>query len=408
METQMAYAMNQEQFGEMEEGFPTNCNVLRLRGLPYSCIEEDVREFFKGFELKDPDAVLVISHGMQKGEGYVCFQTADICAEAHRKLHRQHIGERYVELYASSEQTMETVKMQLHAPGNGNFIVRMRGLPFQCDKPDILHFLADVPVTQIYNIELCLTYDGRNTGDAFVEVTTQDAFNKATSHNRQLIGQRYIEIFESNPRERETWIATAQRGGRGRGRGLPLYGMWPTPRGGRGGASGRGGRGVGPYATQPYVSNPLQMMMFMQQLQQQQLQQQMVRPRCVVRVRGLPFNITEEDVANFFGDVQIPAQGVHMVYNAQDRPTGEAFIEMNTEQDVQGALQHNGMALGHRYIEVFRSSVSDMNKLSGGAMMPDTTNMDPFDPNTMLMMMQMMQWGGANNPPPTHNPYHHQ
>jgi hypothetical protein len=119
-----------------------------------------------------------------------------------------------------------------------------------------------------------------------------------------------------------------------------------------------------------------QQALLVQQQQQRQAQQRRSRPqhalpsaapnRFAVRGRGLPFSANEAMIAEFFDDVKIPRQGVHMVLNLQDRPTGEAFVEVETEEDVQLALNHNGGALGHRYIEVFRSSIADMNRLGGG------------------------------------------
>jgi RNA recognition motif-containing protein len=88
--------------------------------------------------------------------------------------------------------------------------------------------------------------------------------------------------------------------------------------------------------------------------------------RYIVRVRGLPFSASEETVAEFFYDVNVQPQGVHMVYNAHDKPTGEAFVEVETDADVTRALDHNGGALGHRYIEVFKSGPADMQRLGGG------------------------------------------
>ncbi|CUG92591.1 RNA-binding protein, putative [Bodo saltans] len=88
--------------------------------------------------------------------------------------------------------------------------------------------------------------------------------------------------------------------------------------------------------------------------------------RYIVRVRGLPFSASEETVAEFFYDVNVQPQGVHMVYNSHDKPTGEAFVEVETDADVMRALDHNGGALGHRYIEVFKSGPADMQRLGGG------------------------------------------
>lgn len=58
--------------------------------------------------------------------------------------------------------------------------------------------------------------------------------------------------------------------------------------------------------------------------------------------------------------------GVHMVYNTQGHPSGEAFIQMDSEMSAAtaAALAHNKyMQIGkkQRYIEVFQCSPEDIN-----------------------------------------------
>lgn len=91
-----------------------------------------------------------------------------------------------------------------------------------------------------------------------------------------------------------------------------------------------------------------------------------------IRLRGLPYEAQVEQILEFLGDhsKKIVFQGVHMVYNAQGQPSGEAFIQMDTEQSALLAAQqrhHRYMNFGkkQRYIEVFQCSVEDMN-LTGG------------------------------------------
>lgn len=42
---------------------------------------------------------------------------------------------------------------------------------------------------------------------------------------------------------------------------------------------------------------------------------------------------------------------VHFTYTRDGRPSGEAYIELESEQDVQGALGKNQQHMGKRYIE---------------------------------------------------------
>uniref|UniRef100_A0A1I7WSB2 RRM domain-containing protein n=1 Tax=Heterorhabditis bacteriophora TaxID=37862 RepID=A0A1I7WSB2_HETBA len=86
--------------------------------------------------------------------------------------------------------------------------------------------------------------------------------------------------------------------------------------------------------------------------------------RDCVRLRGLPYEARVEHVVEFLGEHarNIQFQGVHMVFNSQDKniqghPSGEAFIQMNNEQAAAAAATgaHNKfMIIGkkQRYIEV--------------------------------------------------------
>ncbi|UYV77744.1 HNRNPH1, partial [Cordylochernes scorpioides] len=74
---------------------------------------------------------------------------------------------------------------------------------------------------------------------------------------------------------------------------------------------------------------------------------------CVLRVRGLPWSATKEEILNFFSDCNIVGgtEGIHMTFSKEGRPSGEAYVEMDSEEDVRLGLEKNNAHLGHRYIE---------------------------------------------------------
>ena len=57
-------------------------------------------------------------------------------------------------------------------------------------------------------MHLVLTFDNRPTGAAFVEFHSPADADRALSKDRQMLGNRYIELFRSNREE-------VQRSGRG-------------------------------------------------------------------------------------------------------------------------------------------------------------------------------------------------
>ena len=107
---------------------------------------------------------------------------------------------------------------------------------------------------------------------------------------------------------------------------------------------------------------------------------------CVVRVRGLPWSASNEEVHNFFEglifcqvcpllfthrllqhfhvlahvvlllitegcDIVGGKDGVHFTFVRDGRPSGEAYIELTSEEDVEKALARDKDHMGKRYIE---------------------------------------------------------
>jgi RNA recognition motif-containing protein len=87
----------------------------------------------------------------------------------------------------------------------------------------------------------------------------------------------------------------------------------------------------------------------------------------IVRLRGLPWTCSENDVVNFFLGIPIVPNGVHFVRNAHGKATGEAFVQLHTQESVHFALQRHKKMMGRRYIEVFKSSPVDMSNHLGRA-----------------------------------------
>ena len=84
----------------------------------------------------------------------------------------------------------------------------------------------------------------------------------------------------------------------------------------------------------------------------------------IVRLRGLPFTSTSEDVISFFEplDVVNGGQGVLFSCSNDGRLTGEAFVEFSTEEDFMAAVNKNKeLFLGsRRYVEVFPSTKGEL------------------------------------------------
>lgn len=87
----------------------------------------------------------------------------------------------------------------------------------------------------------------------------------------------------------------------------------------------------------------------------------MARESGILRMRGLPFAATENDVHDFFVGFAIGAEGVHLLRNATGRPSGEGYVEFMTTEEAERAMAtRNRERMMHRYIELFRASRNEM------------------------------------------------
>lgn len=75
---------------------------LRMRGLPFSAMKEDIYEFFKEYNPILETIVLTFrGDGRATGEAYVGFETPEDSKRA-MELHRKSMGTRYIELFLSN------------------------------------------------------------------------------------------------------------------------------------------------------------------------------------------------------------------------------------------------------------------------------------------------------------------
>ncbi|XP_057327455.1 RNA-binding protein fusilli isoform X2 [Microplitis mediator] len=331
-----------------DEEVDNNC-VVRARGLPWQSSDQDIAKFFRGLNVAKGGVALCLSpQGRRNGEALVRFINKE-----HRdmalKRHKHHIGKRYIEVYKSSGE--EFVRVAGGASGEAHaflsrgaqVIVRMRGLPYDCVAKQVIEFFSGGQnPCQVLDGEDGVLFvkkpDGRATGDAFVLFSKEVDAEKALSKHRECIGVRYIELFRSTTAEVQQVLNRAidikpQ---------VDMTPMLPLPP---------------PLLPQYIITSG-------------------TRKDCV-RLRGLPYEALVEHILEFMGEYakHIVYRGVHMVYNSQGQPSGEAFIQMDSESSAFACASqrhHRYMIFGkkQRYIEVFQCSGDDMNLVLTGAAPP--------------------------------------
>ena len=95
----------------------------------------------------------------------------------------------------------------------------------------------------------------------------------------------------------------------------------------------------------------------------------------IVRMRGLPFTASHEQVLTFFSPgeglketcpVSGGRDGILFVRYPDGRPTGDAFVLFACEEHAQCALRKHKEILGRRYIELFKSTAAEVQQVRRG------------------------------------------
>ncbi|XP_071385328.1 epithelial splicing regulatory protein 1 isoform X2 [Centroberyx affinis] len=327
--------------------------VIRARGLPWQSSDQDIARFFRGLNIAKGGAALCLNaQGRRNGEALVRF-----VSEEHRDLalqrHKHHMGNRYIEVYkATGEDFLKIAggtsnEVAMFLSREDQIIVRMRGLPFTATHEQVLAFFAQgeegpaeaCPVSGGKDGILFVRYpDGRPTGDAFVLFACEEHAQCALMKHKDILGKRYIELFKSTAAEVQQVL--------NRYSSAPLIPVAPAPL----------------VSVLPTVS--------------------LLPPpggvRDCLRLRGLPYTASIEDILTFLGEFthDIRPHGVHMVLNQQGRPSGDCFIQMTSAERAFLAAQRlhkqvmsSQRGVNSRYVEVFPCSAEEMGLvLMGGSL----------------------------------------
>uniref|UniRef100_A0A6Q2YR26 RRM domain-containing protein n=1 Tax=Esox lucius TaxID=8010 RepID=A0A6Q2YR26_ESOLU len=320
--------------------------VIRARGLPWQSSDQDIARFFRGLNIAKGGAALCLNaQGRRNGEALVRFIN-----EEHRDMalqrHKHHMGNRYIEVYkATGEDFLKIAggtssEVALFLSREDQVIVRMRGLPFTATPDQVLAFFSQgegpkeaCPVSGGKEGILFVRFpDGRPTGDAFVLFASEEHAQCALRKHKNILGKRYIELFKSTAAEVQQVL--------NRYSSVPLIPVAPAPL-------------VSMLPTVSLLPSPGGV-------------------RDCLRLRGLPYTATIEDILGFLGEYthDIRPHGVHMVLNQQGRPSGDCFIQMRSAERAFSASQRlHKQVMSGRYVEVFSCSAEEMGLvLMGGSL----------------------------------------
>lgn len=120
------------------------------------------------------------------------------------------------------------------------------------------------------------------------------------------------------------------------------------------------------WPARPYVVGWLYVVVFLPGTSNEVAQFLSKENQVIIRMRGLPFTATQEDVLGFLGPecpVTGGKEGLLFVKYPDGRPTGDAFVLFSCEEYAQNALKKHKEILGKRYIELFRSTAAEVQQV---------------------------------------------
>ncbi|KAM6980133.1 epithelial splicing regulatory protein 2 isoform 1-T2 [Aplochiton taeniatus] len=219
------------------------------------------------------------------------------------------------EPYNHTFSCFETVKHKFESgacsktePVDNETVIRARGLPWQSSDQDIARFFKGLNIAK-GGVALCLNAQGRRNGEALVRFVNQELRDLALERHKHHMGSRYIEVYKATGEE---FLKIA------------------------GGTSNE---------VAQFLSKENQV---------------------IIRMRGLPFTATPQDVLAFLGPespVTDSTEGLLFVKYPDGRPTGDAFVLFSCEEYAQNALKKHKQILGKRYIELFRSTAAEVQQV---------------------------------------------
>ncbi|XP_023813885.1 heterogeneous nuclear ribonucleoprotein H2 [Oryzias latipes] len=294
--------------------------IVQVRGLPWSCTVHELLHFFSDCRIRDGERGVHLTLdrlGRPSGRAFIEMEHEEDVSKALEK-HRQYLGPRYVEVSEVTNSDAETILQHVAPPAAEDGVVMLRGLPFSCTQDDILLFFSGLDVVE-NGITMVTDGRGRNSGEAFVQFTSQEVAGKALQKHRELMGHRYVEVFPSRSSEiRSTWKRRSS---------LPPQSA--SPPAGRPASAPH--RAVSPQSSEANSH--------------------------FIHMRGLPFQASGEDIVKFFSPYVVSK--IMIECRPDGRTSGEADVYFSCHRDAVAAMSRDRTNMGHRYIELFLNSAPD-------------------------------------------------
>ncbi|XP_030628942.1 G-rich sequence factor 1 [Chanos chanos] len=376
--------------------------IIRAKGLPWSCTPQDLMDFFSECRIRDGlNGIHLTQHrdGRPNGQAIIELESEEDVSKALEK-HRQYMGHRYVEVYEVTDRDAEVLLSASVAEQSvRDGVVRLRGLPFSCTERDVIQFFSGLEIVKD-GVTLVMDHRMRRSGDAFVQFASQEMAEEALKRDREIIGNRYIEIFPSrrseiraqygrlhrealptalhhNPAPTPTMsdsselvhhrsvgsapesgpsVSSAPESGPSVGSAPesgPSVGSAPES-GPSVGSAPESGPSVGSAPESgPSVSSAPGSGPSVSSAPGSGLSCS-VSPQHYVHMRGLPYECTAADIIQFFSPVRLAK--VVMEFGPDGQASGEAEAYFRCHEDAVSAMSKDKTHIYNRYIELFLNS----------------------------------------------------
>lgn len=82
----------------------------------------------------------------------------------------------------------------------------------------------------------------------------------------------------------------------------------------------------------------------------------------IIKMRGLPYKVTEGEIRSFFDGLTIISGGVFIPTGERGDGNGTAFVQFDSYSIGHQAMKNDKKHLGGRYVDLFKASNTDLRK----------------------------------------------
>ncbi|XP_072900810.1 RNA-binding protein 12-like [Hemitrygon akajei] len=363
------------QLREPRTSFNSDHLYLRLKSLPYSVREQQVREFFHGLQVESV-RLMKDYWGMNNGEGLVRFASAWDATEG-LKRHKQYMGQRFVQVFRASEsewifegndlfvedthtdinqgnrgqsppreekyhsrrrsRSPRRRRSRSRSPYDQNFYVQLKNMPYGISKRDVQTFFADLNIAddQIY---LLHDLDHKSTKEGFVKFKSAVEHRKALRYHKLCIRNRAVYVY---PISKKTMLEFMDHVKKQRSRERSAFNIEDKRSLSR---------------EEAYSSS-----------------------RVYIYARNLPFDVSKSEIRKFFEGFGVADYGIHILVDSNGIGLGEAVVKFKSEDEVLRAECLYGKKLGGREVLLKPISSQEIFELGVGSVHERNKNQKEWD-----------------------------